>query len=103
MVLPGRWLLADLDGRLTGAAQAPMSARERAVAIKKLLVATGTRGVEHAMQVGAGGRVGIKVWGGDMVGAGSMLEVAGGNCSRCLSEPAESVRHSVFCSNNRCM
>jgi hypothetical protein len=42
-------LLADVDGRLTARGAAPMNAKERAVAIKKLLVATSSRGVDFAM------------------------------------------------------
>ncbi len=43
-------LLNDLDGRLSKRGASPMAPRERAVAIKKLLVATGSRGVDFAMQ-----------------------------------------------------
>eukprot|EP00877_Chromochloris_zofingiensis_P006098 jgi/Chrzof1/1741/Cz10g19090.t1 len=42
-------LLNELDTRLTVRRAPAMSARERAIAIKKLLVATGTRGVDFAM------------------------------------------------------
>lgn len=42
-------LLGDVDSRLLAQNQHAMDARERSVAIKKLLVATGTRGVEFAM------------------------------------------------------
>ncbi|KAI8470432.1 MAG: hypothetical protein J3K34DRAFT_521336 [Monoraphidium minutum] len=42
-------LLGDVDSRLAAVGAAPMDARERAVAIKKLLVATSTRGVDFAM------------------------------------------------------
>lgn len=42
-------LLGDVDGRLLAQNQPAMDARERSVAIKKLLIATGTRGVDFAM------------------------------------------------------
>ena len=42
-------LLGDLDKRLAAGGAPSMDARERAVAIKKLLVATSTRGVDFAM------------------------------------------------------
>lgn len=42
-------LLGDVDDRLLAQNQRVMNARERSVAIKKLLVATGTRGVDFAM------------------------------------------------------
>ena len=42
-------LLADVDGRLTARGASCMDAKERAIAIKKLLVATGSRGVDFAM------------------------------------------------------
>jgi hypothetical protein len=42
-------LLNDVDARLTAQGARAMDARERAVAIKKMLVATGTRGVDFAM------------------------------------------------------
>lgn len=42
-------LLGGIDARLKLQGARPMSARERAIAIKKLLVATGTRGVEFAL------------------------------------------------------
>jgi hypothetical protein len=42
-------LLNDVDARLTAQGARTMDARERAVAIKKMLVATGTRGVDFAM------------------------------------------------------
>jgi len=44
-----RALLGGVDARLKLQGARPMDARERAVAIKKLLVATGTRGVEFAL------------------------------------------------------
>lgn len=44
-----RALLGGVDARLNMQGARPMNARERAVAIKKLLVATGTRGVEFAL------------------------------------------------------
>jgi len=46
---PTQALLGDLDSRLSAAGAPPMDSRERAVAIKKLLVATATRGVDFAM------------------------------------------------------
>jgi hypothetical protein len=42
-------LLGGVDARLKAVNMRPMNARERAIAIKKLLVATGTRGVEFAL------------------------------------------------------
>lgn len=42
-------LLGGVDARLKLQGARPMNARERAIAIKKLLVATGTRGVEFAL------------------------------------------------------
>jgi hypothetical protein len=56
-------LLDDVDGRLAAAGARPLDARERAVAIKKLLVATATKGVDYAM-VGGGGGLGRFFWGG---------------------------------------
>ncbi|WIA16607.1 hypothetical protein OEZ85_013274 [Tetradesmus obliquus] len=44
-----RALLNDVDARLLAQGARAMDARERAVAIKKMLVATGTRGVDFAM------------------------------------------------------
>lgn len=43
-------LMSDLDRRLQARGESGMSARERAIAIRKLIVATGTRGVDVAMQ-----------------------------------------------------
>jgi hypothetical protein len=43
-------LMSDLDRRLQARGEQGMSARERAIAIRKLIVATGTRGVDVAMQ-----------------------------------------------------
>jgi hypothetical protein len=52
-----RALLGGVDARLKLQGAGPLNARERAIAIKTLLVATGTRGVEFALnstlQVGA--------------------------------------------------
>lgn len=45
-----RRLLGDVDNRLVAQEKRAMDARERSVAIKKLLVATGTRGVDFAME-----------------------------------------------------
>ncbi len=42
-------LLSDVDARLLAQGARVMDSRERSVAIKKLLVATGTRGVDFAM------------------------------------------------------
>jgi hypothetical protein len=42
-------LLGGVDARLKLQGVRAMNARERAIAIKKLLVATGTRGVEFAL------------------------------------------------------
>lgn len=42
-------LLLDVDARLIAQGARVMNARERSVAIKKMLVATGTRGVDFAM------------------------------------------------------
>lgn len=42
-------LLGGVDARLKLQGARPLNARERAIAIKKLLVATGTRGVEFAL------------------------------------------------------
>jgi hypothetical protein len=44
-----RALLNDVDARLLAQGARAMDARERAVAIRKMLVATGTRGVDFAM------------------------------------------------------
>eukprot|EP00882_Tetradesmus_deserticola_P025571 GHRQ01028099.1.p2 GENE.GHRQ01028099.1~~GHRQ01028099.1.p2 ORF type:complete len:137 (+),score=39.47 GHRQ01028099.1:1460-1870(+) len=44
-----RALLNDVDARLLAQGARAMDAPERAVAIKKMLVATGTRGVDFAM------------------------------------------------------
>eukprot|EP00775_Hariotina_reticulata_P009793 gene9793-9951_t len=44
-----RQLLGDVDARLLAQGARTMSARERSVAIKKLLTATGTKGVDFAL------------------------------------------------------
>lgn len=49
MTPPLQALLGDVDSRLAAAGAPPMDARERAVAIKKLLVATATKGVDFAL------------------------------------------------------
>lgn len=61
-----RALLGGVDARLRAQGARPLNARERAIAIKKLLVSTGTRGVEFALNT----TLQVSCWSG---GRGTLL------------------------------